>query len=123
MLNNKSILSTSLFAFLLIINPAFADKEIGEKCSMDIQCGIGMKCADGICGKKCSMDIQCGDFKCENEACTKELAHGIKECSMDIQCGTGKKCSPKGYCGKKCSMDIQCGTEFKCIDEICTGSE
>ena len=65
------------------------------------------KCADGICGKKCSMDIQCGDFKCENEVCTKELAHGIKECSMDIQCGTGKKCSPKGYCGKKCSMDIQ----------------
>ena len=123
MVHIKKFCFVNFLAFMFVLNPVFADKEVGEKCSMDIECGIGMKCSDGVCGKKCSMDIQCGDFKCENEVCTREKTHGIKECSMDIQCGIGKKCSKKGYCGKKCSMDIQCGTNFKCIDEICTGSD
>lgn len=90
---------------------------------MDIECGLEMKCSRGVCGKKCSMDIECGDFKCKNQVCTKEIAHGIKECTMDIECGIGNKCAKQGYCGKKCSMDIQCGFNFKCVDEMCTGSD
>ncbi len=65
------------------------DREKGEKCTADIQCGFGMQCTGGVCTKKPEFDH--GSGKSGNE------------CFSDADCIGSGSCVRGTYGKKHCT--------------------
>ncbi|TGK44607.1 hypothetical protein [Leptospira andrefontaineae] len=82
-----------IYLYLILIFLTFSisagDREKGEKCTADIQCGFGMQCTGGVCTKKPEFDH--GSGKSGNE------------CFSDADCIGSGSCARGTYGKKHCT--------------------
>ncbi len=79
-------ISISVFAilFMIMLTTDGSTRDIGDKCTMDIQCGVGKKCSDGICtgGIVPKIKGKCVRGKFGKKVCTNTG----EECSNNSEC-------------------------------------
>jgi hypothetical protein len=80
----KILLSVFLLSFVFASLIFLYDVDAQDKCTMDIQCGVGKKCVDGVCVGGIVPEIKgnCVQGKFGKKVCDNTG----KECSNDSEC-------------------------------------
>jgi len=84
----KKIFGVSILVFsiliLMLLSSDGLTRDVGDKCTMDVECGVGKKCSDGVCTGGIVKEIQgkCVNGKFGKKVCT----NSGEECNNDSEC-------------------------------------